>query len=170
MNHKDVVQTLESNRRMHIAYAWSIVRNHFTAEDLCQELSVTAIQRVDSFEDLVHLLKWSRVTLRNKALEHLRKEKLLPLNHQLLETLDSHWDNADTNRARERTAALRHCLEKLSPGARRMIELRYGQGLKGTEVAMKTKRKVHTVYVALSRAYSMLGECIGKQIGGETKT
>jgi len=145
------------------------VRDKHTAEDLYQELIVVAMGRVESFDDSVHLLKWSRVTLRNKALEHLRRQRKtpVPLAGDVLDLLEGHWSEYDSLDSAEMTEALRHCLSLLTSKARRLVELRYGQGLRGTDIATVTDRKPHTVYVALSRAYKTLGECIGGRISKE---
>ena len=108
-----------------------------------------------------HLLKWSRVTLRNKALQHLRGKRNKPqiLADDVLESLESQWEERDFD-VPETTQALRQCLGRLTPNNRELVEMRYGKGLRGTDIAKKTGRKLQTVYVALSRAYKALANCI----------
>ncbi|XZE53634.1 sigma-70 family RNA polymerase sigma factor [Planctomycetaceae bacterium SH139] len=169
MEHEATLRILVSDRARLLAYVWSIVRDEHAAEDLYQELIVVAMGRVKSFDDSIHLLKWSRLTLRNKALEHLRRQRNtpVPLAGDVLDLLEGHWNEYDSLDSAEMTEALRRCLSLLTSKTRRLVELRYGQGLRGTDVARVTDRKPHTIYVALSRAYKTLGDCIGRRISEE---
>ena len=169
MDQETVVRTLDADRARLLAYVWSMLRDHHAAEDLYQDLLVAAMTQYESFNDTIHLMKWSRVTLRNKALEHLRRSRLRPMSlaGDVLDALDAHWSNCDSLDSAEITEALRRCLEALTPNSRHLIELRYGQGLRGTDVAKATNRKPHTVYVALSRAYKALGDCINARLAGK---
>ena len=169
MDRETVVRTLEADRARLLAYVWSMLRDHHAGEDLYQDLLVLAIGRAETFNDADHLLKWSRVTLRNKALEHLRRGRSRPMSlaGDVLDRLESHWSEFDALDSAEMTQALQNCLAALTPHARHLIELRYGQGLRGTDVAKATDRKPHTVYVALSRAYKALGDCINARLTGK---
>ncbi len=162
MNREAVVRALETDRTRLLAYVWSRLRDHHTAEDLYQDLLVVAMGQAETFNDTDHLLKWSRVTLRNKALENLRqgRSRPMPLAGDVIDQLESHWSDFDSLDSAEMTESLQKCLTELTPRARHLIELRYGQGLRGTDVAKATDRKPHTVYVALSRAYKVLADCI----------
>jgi RNA polymerase sigma factor (sigma-70 family) len=109
------------------------------------------------------------VVLRNKALEHLRRQRKTPasLTGDVLDLLEGHWNELDSLDSAEVIEALRHCLSLLTPKARQLVELRYGQGLPGTDIAKATEQKAHTIYVALSRAYKMLGDCIAGRMSEE---
>ncbi len=162
MDREAVVRTLETDRARLLAYVWSMLRDHHAGEDLYQDLLVVAMSQAETFNDAAHLLKWSRLTLRNKAMEHLRQGRSRPvtLAGDVLDRLESHWSDSNSLDSAEMTRALQSCLASLTQHARHLIELRYGQGLRGTDVAKATDRKPHTVYVALSRAYKVLADCI----------
>ena len=165
-----IVRTLVTDRAKLLAYGWAIVRNDHVAEDLYQDVLIAAMDTDTVFTNAPHLLKWSRVTMRNKALGHLRKERGRPavLAGDVLDLIESHWESTDSVSAHEMTDALRTCLATLTPNARRLIEMRYRDGLTGVQVAKRTDRSAHTVYVALGRAYKQLGDCInGKLFGAD---
>ena len=166
MDRETVVRTLDTDRAKLLAYAWSMLRDHHAAEDLYQDLLIVAMGQFESFNDDVHLLKWSRVTLRNKAMEFLRRSRpqTMSLDLDVIDQLESHWNQLDSHHSAEVIDALRRCLESLTPNARQLIELRYVQGLRGTDVAKATDRQPHTIYVALSRAYKALGDCINARM------
>ncbi len=166
MDFETATRVLFSDRTKLLAYVWSMLRDEHASEDLFQDMLIVAMRQADSFEDSEHLLKWARVTLRNKALQHLRgrREKPVALAGDVLELLESHWEECNSLDAAEVTDALRHCLDSLTSNSRKLVEMRYGKGLRGTDIADATGRKVQTVYVALSRAYKTLGECINRRL------
>jgi RNA polymerase sigma-70 factor (ECF subfamily) len=150
---------------------WSIVRDDHAAEDLYQDVIVVALGQIETFNDSLHVLKWSRVTLRNKALEHLRKKRATAvfLSADVLDVLEGHWGEHDATAAGDMIEALRHCLASLTAGARKLVDMRYGQGLRGTDIAASTGKTPHSIYVALSRAYKTLGDCINMHMAKETR-
>lgn len=170
--HRDIViRTLVSDRAKLLAYVWTMVRDDHVAEDLYQDVIVVAMGQIETFNDPLHVLKWSRATLRNKALEHLRNSRsaaaVLPAD--VLDALDDHWPNYDATPAGDMTDALRQCLASLTENARELVEMRYGRGLRGTDIARSTGRTPHSIYVALSRAYRTLGDCINMKLAKETR-
>jgi RNA polymerase sigma factor (sigma-70 family) len=76
----------------------------------------------------------------------------------VMELLESEWDSGAA--AAEDVDHLRACLDRLSPHARTVLGLRYGQGLSGAQVAEALTVKVQSVYVALARIYRALADCI----------
>lgn len=169
MDRDNVIRTLVSDRAKLLAYVWSIVRDDHAAEDLYQDVVVAAMSQIETFNDVLHILKWSRATLRNKALEHLRKQRssASPLSADVLDVLEDHWAEQDTIAASDTADALRQCLSSLTSNARTLVEMRYGQGMRGTDIANSTGKSSHTVYVALSRAYKALGDCIRMRLAKE---
>jgi RNA polymerase sigma-70 factor (ECF subfamily) len=171
MDRETLIRTLVSDRAKLLAYVWSIVRDDHVAEDLYQDVIVVAMGQIETFNDPLHVLKWSRVTLRNKALEHLRNKRSAAafLSNDLLDVLDNHWTQHDLAAASDMTDALRHCLASLTGNARELVDMRYGQGMRGTDIAASTGKTPHSIYVALSRAYKSLGDCINMRMTKETR-
>ena len=58
---------------------------------------------------------------------------------------------------------LRQCLDKLAPKTRRIVNLKYVEGLSGIQIAELVGSRVHSVYVALTRAHRNLQSCIGER-------
>lgn len=63
--------------------------------------------------------------------------------------------------------ALKACLERLSPYSRRLIELRYAQGISGPQLAEAVGRKLNTIYVALTRTHRTLAECVRAEMAAD---
>lgn len=171
MDRETVIRTLVSDRAKLLAYVWSMVRDDHAAEDLYQDVIVVAMGQIETFNDSLHVLKWSRVTLRNKALEHLRKKRSAAavLSADVLDALEIHWTEHDATPAGDMTEALRHCLALLTGNARQLVDMRYGKGMRGADIAASTGKTPHSIYVALSRAYKVLGDCIHMRLTKETE-
>lgn len=150
-----------------VAYLTTIVSDRHHAEDLFQDLSVEALKKAETINDEQHLLAWLRTGARFRAIDHIRRQAARPLSFspELTEKLDAAWEAVPRDDANEQIEALRDCLNELSPRARKMVELRYQEGLAGTELAVRVKRTPNAVYVALSRIHKALGDCVKTRLG-----
>ena len=162
-----VVRQLVRERSQILAYIWSIVHDEHLAEDVFQDLFMVASRKAGEIEDVEHFQKWIRKAARFEALNAARKRSRSPMvfDAATLDLLDQVWveDAAD---ATDRIDALRACMNQLSPSARRLVTLRYADGLSGQPLADALGRKVGTVYTALSRVHRVLGDCIRRKLGG----
>jgi RNA polymerase sigma-70 factor (ECF subfamily) len=102
---------------------------------------------------------------RLKSFELLRKNtfRTMSLAEDVLETLELEWKWADALATAEEIDYLRRCIQLLTPHARRILHLRYTEGLSGIRVAEQINVKVRSVYVALARIHKTLGDCIRQQ-------
>ncbi|MBI1373742.1 MAG: sigma-70 family RNA polymerase sigma factor [Phycisphaera sp.] len=168
VEHDTVVRTLLKERAKVLAYVWAIVRDNHLAEDVYQDVSIAAINKRDEIESVDHLLGWLRAAARFKSLEALRKARRQPMtfDDDVLDMLEGAWGDRDRDDAGERLDALKSCMEKLTPYTRRLVELRYGLGMSGVDVAKYVSRDVRTVYMALTRTHNSLRECVRQRIDG----
>ena len=159
-----------------LGYLTAIVRDPHLADDLFQDVALLAMQRAGRIRDVGHLLLWARKTARFKAMEALRARGggWVCLDDDVLDALEEDWDAAgshsDGNNADEQIHDLRLCMQRLSARARRILHLRYGEGLTGPELADTLTIGVASVYVALSRIHKALRDCMARRAGrpGET--
>jgi RNA polymerase sigma-70 factor (ECF subfamily) len=159
-----------------LGFVTAIVRDPHLADDVFQDVTLLAMRRAGRIRDLEHLLLWARKAARYKALEVLRARGrgCLPLDEDVLDALEAEWDAAGpdprTDGADEQVDDLRACVQRLSPRARRILHLRYGEGLSGSQLAETLAIGVASVYVALSRIHRALRECVARRRGmaGET--
>ena len=67
-----------------------------------------------------------------------------------------------------RREALRRCLERMPQAkGRRVLELRYGEGLPGEKVAEQVGLSLNALYTLLSRVRRSLQECIERRLQSE---
>lgn len=142
------------------AFFASVTRDFHLAEDVFQEVCVKAVARADSFETTAHLMNWTRLTGKNRAIDILRARdgRYLGLSDEMLALLAAEWP--DESKADAMQEALDHCIAQITPNNRELLRLRYFERRDCTEVAMIMGRKIETVYQALARLHKTLGDCI----------
>ena len=156
---------LLSNRAMLLGYIVSIVRDLDLAEDVFQNVAVVVLKKAEAVKNVAEFAPWARRVARLEALTALRWRRRSPelLDEAVLDLLEGHWAARDTAATATRRA-LQDCLERLSPYARRLIALRYVDNFAPSHVAEQLNRSLNTIYVALSRTYRLLGECVQRKL------
>lgn len=169
ISEEQIVQVLLRDRDKLLAYTQSLVRNPCQAEDIFQDVSLRALRSREKIEDETHLLRWLRLAARHQCIAVLRSNTRSPIvmSEHLLNAIDEKWRTIDEQSSSEMMEALRHCLDQLSPYAKRLVNLRYVEGLTGRKLADRVHRKVQTVYVAISRIHRALFNCIQNRVAME---
>ena len=160
-----IIQTIIKQRSVLIGYAWVVVGDADTAEDVLQDVSLAAVKKADQIVDADHLAGWLRQAIRLRGLE-LRRKKLSQarlLAPDVLDLLEQAHQRKPADDA-ERMAALRHCIPRLSENAQKTLALRYGQGVKPSDIASQTDRSIKSVYQMITRAHAALRECVRLQL------
>lgn len=166
---QEAVARLMLKQRMELtAYIQSIVRDIHMAEDVFQDVCVKAIKHHETFNDSLHLTKWTRRVARNRAIDTLRRKEnqTLVLNEEALNLLENDWPIEDEGASPKAIEALRGCMGKMTPYSREILRLRYMEGLPGTQVAETLNRKVDTIYKALTRIHMGLRDCVKRRLTG----
>ncbi|HOX07496.1 MAG TPA: sigma-70 family RNA polymerase sigma factor [Planctomycetota bacterium] len=137
------------------------------AEDVLHETFLTASAKAAEFAPGTDFPAWARAIARLKVLEHLRAERASGRAPGLdASTVELLADSAPPDPAAwaERRAVLAGCLERIAPRARRILELRYVEGLRPPEIAARVAWRTDAVHVALSRARRALRECAERRL------
>ena len=171
VDEQSLVQHLLGERTKLIAYIWSIVHDAHLAEDIFQEVSLVALRKRQEIEGSPQVFPWLRSVARHKSLKALaaRSRRPMVLDENLLGELEDAWIRHDSAPSADTADALEGCIKKLSPKARRIVELRYGVGLSGGEVATAAGVQVRSIYQALSRIHVALADCVRRNLlyGGD---
>ena len=152
---------IREHHRSLLAYAQSLVKNNSTAEDLVQEALLTAYKKLDSFDSDASFPAWVRGIIRFKYLEFLRSSKEVPLQQDVLDSLEAthcEWDNPDTKT--QVFSSLANCLAELPEALHSAVYLFYMKKLPGNKVAERLKSNEDTIRKRLQRARLQLGRCI----------
>ncbi len=141
----------------------ALVRDRHLADDVLQETFLTVSKKAASFEMGTNFPRWACAIARLKVLEALRREKknLRFLSEDAIEALAASHEIP----AREcRAEMLGSCIDSLPPAMKRAVDLRYAGDHKPAEIARIIGWTVEAVYVTLSRARSLLRECIERKV------
>ena len=103
-----------------------LVRNEATAEDLISEVFLDVWRQAAKFEGRSAVSTWILSMARFKALSSLRRRTEDELDDETAGTIEDPEDNPETVLAKkDKGAALRQCLEKLSAEHREIVDLVY---------------------------------------------
>jgi RNA polymerase sigma-70 factor, ECF subfamily len=166
------VSLLMEERDRLFSYIWAIVGDVHLAEDVFQEVSLFVIEKRPNASDKVQFRVWLRRTARYKAIEAMRRLKKSPvcLDDAVIEKLEGHWVRYDTMPESKLVSILRECIRLLTPNGRKMITLRYVEGLRSGEIAKRLGRQVETVYQSIARAHQDLMNCVRTRLAAKTPT
>ena len=167
LSQETVVSVLLAQRTSLLGYIWSMVMDPHIAEDVFQEVSVLLLEKREEMTDIEAVPVWLRRAARFRALARLRKQERTPtiLSDSTMDLVDTSWKKKENTNSSVVISSLHHCLGKLSPTSRRMLQLRYYDGLSGAEVGEVVGLKAGAVYTALCRIHSSLRGCISEHLG-----
>ncbi len=165
----DIVRTLLGARARLSAGFYLVLRDVHLVEDVFQEVMVKALAQTDLFTNEAQLLSWARAVGRNAGLNLVRKLSRVSvgLPDELLDLMEQETE-ADAGSGREE--ALAHCVKRLPPAARELLDLRYFHSLPCKEVAARTGTGLDAVYQKLSRLHFSLRECVERQLSTPTQS
>jgi RNA polymerase sigma-70 factor (ECF subfamily) len=123
-------------------YVRSIVRDHHEAEDITQQVFAKLIHVIGKYEERdVPFFAWILRVARNVAVDHLRRQRAIPV-----EEIRGADDEGHDHAAAERISDLREALAKLPHDQREVLVLRHFAGLSPTEIAERTGRTEGSVH------------------------
>jgi RNA polymerase sigma factor (sigma-70 family) len=160
--------TMYSRRLHYIAY--SILKDHFLAEDVVQESFLKAFKKKESMNDFNKIAAWlSQITART-AIDFLRNEKrknCLPSDQSIIEahlydSVNQHQTEEEVER-RLFEKDLDDSMGKLSKEYKEVLVLKIHYGLKEKEIAIKLQLKPTTIKNRLFRARKQLQEVLSEK-------
>ena len=138
-----------------------LVRNEATAEDLISEVFLDVWRQAAKFEGRSAVSTWILSMARFKALSSLRRRTEDELDDETAGTIEDPEDNPETALAKkDKGAALRQCLEKLSAEHREIVDLVYYHEKSVAEVASIVGIPEATVKTRMFYARKKLSELL----------
>jgi RNA polymerase sigma-70 factor, ECF subfamily len=138
------------------AYALSIVRDFTTAQDIVQDAFLVVTSKAHDFDLESNFLAWASTIVRYRALDAMRRANQAILSEETLSVLAA----CEAGQLDCRIEWLMECLEKLTPNVQRLLQLRYEDSLKASEIAALIGWSKNAVSVATSRARAELRKCV----------
>ena len=175
MDREQEIQTRERLTRLWLeaepavrAYVGAAVREFHDAEDVVQQVALTAARRFDEFDASRPFLAWVLWLAKSRIVDHYRqqaRERRL-FSEGLLDRLAAALVSQQAELP-ARQAALERCLERLPEKSRRLLTLRYAEDASVAEVATAVQSTAGAVRVMLFRLRNLLSQCIEEQLANE---
>ncbi len=165
MKADEVVQTLLRSRLRVAGVAAAVARDVHAADDIFQQVVLSALEDCGQFRDADHLLAWSLRAARHRAIDLSRRRKMISLPDEVLDLLEAQWANPISASWPERMEALHRCVGRLGSRARDILQKKYADGLTVLVIARQMRRTPDAVYQALSRIHRGLRECVARELG-----
>ncbi len=141
-----------------------LVRNEATAEDLISEVFLDVWRQAGKFEGRSAATTWILAIARFKALSALRKRPEQELDEAMAEAIPDHSDDPETATAKkDKSEALRRCLQGLSAEHREIVDLVYYHEKSVEEVAAIVGIPEATVKTRMFYARKKLSELLKAQ-------
>lgn len=123
-------------------YARSIVHDHHEAEDITQQVFAKLIGVIGKYQEReVPFFAWMLRVTRNVAVDHLRKQRPIPVEE--VRASDAGFEHA---LAADRAGDLKHALSTLPLAQREVLVLRHFAGLSPTEIAARTGKTEGSIH------------------------
>lgn len=152
---------LMNSQKVIYAYILSMVHNCPDADDIMQETMTLMWERFDEFEPGTNFGAWGVKIARFKVLKHYKsKAKTEELFDESLLNQVSDCYHRKMDEMKIRVSALQECLKKLDKRDKKLVRIRYEQGMKITELAAQIDRPVQGLYKALARIHAVLHRCV----------
>jgi RNA polymerase sigma-70 factor (ECF subfamily) len=138
------------------------------AEDLAQEVFVTAFRKLDDFDRARPMAPWLRSIALNLLRNHWRKFRAQAIggNAELAELLDQRIAvECSTDREPLLHTALHDCLERMDGPARELLHRRYGEEESVRELSARLQRGYSALTMQLHRLRELLADCIERKVG-----
>jgi RNA polymerase sigma-70 factor (ECF subfamily) len=146
----------------------SFIRDCTEAEDVLQEVALVVVDRYTSYDSTQPFIGWVLGIARRVVWTHLRsryRDRDLVLT-KAIDRVSSAFERLDPH-AQDMKAALAHCIEKLSGDSRRVLLLRYEEGLELKQIGNRLGKSTSHIGVLLHRARAALRECIDHRLNEE---
>jgi RNA polymerase sigma-70 factor (ECF subfamily) len=147
------------------AFVFASVRGFHDAEDVVQQVALTAARRFDEYDGTRPFIAWALWLAKSRIADHFRKkgrERIVfseALMDRLAEALAHHQPERSA-----RQEALEHCLEKLPEKSRHLLALRYEEDAPMERVAEAIQSSAGAVRVMLFRIRNLLADCVDQQL------
>ncbi|MBN1674016.1 MAG: sigma-70 family RNA polymerase sigma factor [Kiritimatiellae bacterium] len=149
----------------------AMTRDFEAAEEIYHNtvLEITRTAR-DRFDPRGDFARWAKGVARNMVMRHWASQKRRPVPMEesalcLIAEMMAEEPEPDAEASAREMAALRACLTKLSPRHRRLFVLRYGQDMKGRDLADKLGLSSQSLGTTLLRIRGFLRRCISRRLG-----
>lgn len=145
-----------------LAYAYAILKDYDLADDVVQNVSLISIKKSD-FIRHDNPLGWLLKTTRFEALNAYRKHKktITGIDNEIVLRLEQAAHDLSLKQDDSHMVhRLKECMSQLSERQSRMMNLRYGENIKGEALAKAINMTKMAMFKALNRTQKKLRVCM----------
>lgn len=159
------VRLLLAHQRDLFRYVVTLIPSLTDAQEVMQETALALWRKFGEYDPAQPFVPWARQFAYFEALRfcRARSKYLAFLSGDLLEHLSRERAAAEPD-LEERRAALRYCLDKLAPGDRELVEVRYAGERSLVEFAAQTGRSIHMLKKTLVHVRRALLDCVTRRL------
>jgi len=166
--HDDFMRLFLRHQTALYRYISVLVPSRSDASDVLQETALALWNKYDTYDPAQPFMPWAKKFAYFEALKFCRANShySVMLAGDLIESLAREFDRAEPL-LESRSAALQHCLSKLSKKERELVRLRYASERSLVEFAEKSGESVHMMRKNLVSIRRRLLRCIDRQLSAE---
>jgi RNA polymerase sigma-70 factor, ECF subfamily len=164
MEADQLVQILLRERLRVTAVAAAIVRDVHAADDIFQQVVLSALEGRGQFREPDHVLAWAIRAARHRAIDLGRHRRMLSLPDEVLDLQEQEWTDLGPAGSLDEVEVLHRCIEKLAARARELLRMKYTEGLTGKVIAGELRQSPSAVYQSLSRIHRFLRNCVANEL------
>jgi RNA polymerase sigma-70 factor (ECF subfamily) len=148
-------------------YIFALLGRHSDSDDVFQEVFLTATAKAEQFQLGTDFVAWACTIARYRVLRQIGDARRRPvLDPAVVARLADDADQGlEVAQWEDERLALRHCLQRLAPAARAVLEQRYVEDRSPQAIASRLGRSVNGVSVALTKARIALRTCVERRLG-----
>jgi RNA polymerase sigma-70 factor (ECF subfamily) len=157
------VGLLAQHERRLATYIMTLVPHWSDAEDILQEVKLVMWREFDRFTIGTNFGAWACAIAFHRVMAHRKKRgrDKLKFSDEFVEAVAAEVDGS-AERLEERHKLLAGCIAKLQAPHRRIIQMRYQDGMDIESIAAAAGRTIGALYRVLSRLRRTLHECVTK--------
>ena len=150
----------------------AMIRDYDAAEEVFQDTALEIERSKEKFRKGADFVPWARGIARNMVRRHYaakaRQPATVPM--EALEYLADVVEKESEGLAWEaERAALRRCMDQLPERNRRIMEMKFGENLRGRAVATRLSLSEKSIRTIICRIKEELRRCIGQQVLNESE-
>ena len=161
---------LMKHRGALFGYIFSCVKNHADAEDILQDVSMTAITRFEQLRDEEGFLPWVLEIARLNILAHRRRagrSAVLPPD-VITSLAEAAKQVSQDTQSQYAVAMLLECVDELPAQSAELIGARYDPSFENVEkLASSIGRTESATYALIKRIRYALRDCVSRKIADE---
>jgi RNA polymerase sigma-70 factor (ECF subfamily) len=150
------------------AYVFAAVQRFQDAEDVVQQVALTAARRFEEYDDTRPFVAWALWLAKSKIIDFYRvqgRQRLVFSESLLDQTAARLVERQEADHAG--SAALEKCIDKLPAKSRRLLDLRYVEEASMEAIAEAIDSTAGSVRVMLFRIRDLLAECVKAELAKE---